>query len=324
MSRKTLFNIARMVNESEKDTPIEVSFLMDFDYVCKKLNTYEPRYYFKQIDSQRNPEYFDTSKGLNVVCVDTLPEPCKERCINEVKAIYHTNDQKYYVCLYSDGKPSKHYKPSSMHCIRNMYYQITGADVDKQTDKTSDFYGICESGTDRHKRIQHVISKMKENGVDCEFVSIEDYIKQNNLPLEVISVEEYETKVFDSKRNIIFLCDGILKYKGQYLVLEIKTESQYKWGGRTTVDSSHHYQAWTYALEFGIDKVLFIYENRDLCSKKPFLLTVSDDDKQYIEDRVSKCDEYVSQRVVPPKEETVTSKVCQYCQYRTQCKVDPK
>ena len=323
MAKKALFNVARMCC-AEQDTPIEVSFLSDFEFTCKQLNKYEPRYYFKQVTADKHPQYFTTTDGINVVCVDTLPEPSSEKVFETSKLLYHTNDQKYYICKYSDGKPSRHYKPSSMNCIRNMYYQVVGADVDKQKEDNSDSIGICESGTDRHKRIQHVITKMKSCGVDCDFISVRDYIAENNLPLQVLSEEDYETKCFDEKRNIVFLCDGIVKYKGRYFVLEIKTETQYKWSGRQNVDPGHYNQAYTYSLEFGIDNVLFLYENRDLCSKKPYILPVTQENRDYIEKRVSKCTEYVSQGVVPPKEENVTAKTCQYCQYRTQCKADPK
>ena len=323
MARKALLNIARMC-ETEKDTPIEVSFLLDFEYTCKQLNKYEARYYFKHVTPEKHPTYFNTEKGLNVICVDSLPEPNESNCFEKVGYLYHTNDQKYYACVYSDGKPSRHYKPSSMNCIRNMYYQVSGADLDTQREDSCDSIGICESGTDRHKRIQFVVSQMRKQGVDCDFIPVKDFIEEKSLPLQVLSVEEYETKCFDEKRNIVFLCDGIIKYKGQYLVLEIKTESQYKWTGRQCVDPSHYNQAYTYSLEFGIDKVLFLYENRDLCSKKPYILPVTQENRDYIEDRVSKCTEYVNQRVVPPKETNITAKTCQYCQYRTQCKADSK
>ena len=41
MARKALFNVARMCC-AEQDTPIEVSFLSDFEFTCKQLNKYEP------------------------------------------------------------------------------------------------------------------------------------------------------------------------------------------------------------------------------------------------------------------------------------------
>lgn len=326
---KVLFStkkIGNLLSDSGKDTSPEVSFLRDFDFTVRQLNKHEPHYYFKEITKESNPEYFDIDgKCVNVVVLTELPDKCtEENLFDKFGLIYHTNNQKYYIGKYYDGKPSKKYKPSSMNCIRSMYYQIIGADLDKQQQKSSDFFGICESGTDRHKRIQYAITKMKDFGIDCEYIDVGSYIEQNNIDLIVDGREEFETKVYDEKRNIIFLCDGIIKYNGELYILEIKTESSYKWLDRSYVDEKHLNQAYTYALELGIDKVLFIYENRDVCTKKPYILTVTEDNKKYIENRIHGCDEYVSQNIVPPVEEHINSKICQYCDYRTRCKVDGK
>lgn len=321
---KMLFNINRLIDGKE-DTSPEVSFLHDFDYTSRQLNSHTSYYYYKEITKEANPEYFETKdKPVHVVVLDTLPEKCEiKESYDQQPILYHTNDQKYYIIKHYDGKPSRRYKPSSLNCIRNMYYQIIGADLDKQQQKSSDFFGICESGTDRHKRIQFVITQMKNYGIDCEYIDVGSFIKNNNLTnLRVEGNSDYETKVYDFERNIIFLCDGLILYKGVYYVLEIKTESSYKWMDRSYVDEKHLNQAYTYALELGIDKVLFIYENRDVCTKKPYILTVTDDNKKYIENRIHSCDEYVSQNIVPPVEEHITPKICQYCDYKARCKVD--
>ena len=315
---KSLFNVDRLV--SGKDTPIEVSFLQDFDFTLRKMNEYLPRYYFKKINLS---DYHREDEMTNIVCLDELPEECTpDMLYDKNKIIYHTNDNNYYIGYYSDGKPSKKYKPSSLHCIRQMYYQLTGADLDKQSSKTGEFLAICESGTDRHKRVQDVLCHMKKYGIDCEYTDVEDYIKQNNLELEVVSKTDFETKVYDPKHNIIFLCDGILNYKGKIFVFECKTESSFKFMNRTGVDDSHKYQAYTYSLEFGINDVLFLYENRDICNKKSYILHVTEENKQFMLDRISTCDQYIELGVTPPKPEDVEKKTCQYCEYKTQCRVD--
>lgn len=317
---RSLLNLNRLVTDSGKDTSPGVSFLQDLDYTLRKMNSSEPHYYFKKISPETDPEYFE---HMSVTCLDTLPEVCDGYyAYDKIHMLIHTNDQKYYVCLLSDGKPSRRYKPSSLHCMRNMYFQVIGADLDKKSDRTGDFYGICESGEDRHIRIQRAISNMKKYGVDCEYVDVEEYVKQNNLNLEVVSKKEFETKLYDKERNLIFLCDGILKYKDKYYILEIKTETSFKWMDRQRVDPNHNYQSYAYSLELGIEDMLFIYENRDICSKKSFISHITDEDRQEIANRLSKCDEYVSSKVVPPFEENVTPKTCQYCDYKSVCRAN--
>lgn len=319
-----LFNLNRLVSESGKDISTEMSFLQDFDYTVRQMNAPVTRYYFQEINQESNPEYFDTSeRRSDVVCIDRLPEICDGTYLySSIHAILHTNDQKYYVCLKSSYKPTRSYKPSSMHCLRQMYYMRTGRDIDTEGAKSGDFFGICESGEDRHIRIQRVISSMRAYGVDCDFISVADYVREHNLDLEIITQKEYETKLHDSKRDITFLCDGIIKYKGEYYIIEIKTESSHKWASRIGVDCSHRYQAYTYSLELGIGMVLFIYENRDVCTKKAYLLNVTDVAHTVLESRLSICESHVQKKTVPAIEGKPTEKICQYCQYRTSCKVD--
>ena len=327
MKQKALLNISRLISETDNAVSPETAFLSDLDYTIRKMNEYSSGYYFKKITESEYPEYFERSTSMvNFVCVNdkvSLPEPTEVNLYSDKnRIIYHTNNQEFYVCVYSDGKPSRTYKPSSMNCIRQMYYQIVGADLDKQLQKNSDFYGICDSGTDRHLRIQEAVSCMHKYNIDCEYVDVAQYIEEKGIDLEVTSKKQFETKLFDKDRNIVFLCDGIIKYKGEYYILEIKTESSFKWNSRTSADASHKFQAITYSLELGIDKVIFIYENRDLCSKKSYLISITQEDRDMVVERINKCNSYVELKTAPPKDESVPKKICQYCDYKTVCKAD--
>lgn len=224
----------------------------------------------------------------------------------------------------SDAKSkvvSKAYKPSSLHCIRNMYYQLTGTEIDN-IESSSDSVGIAESGTDRHLRIQEAVSSMKSYGIDCEYIDVESYIKQFDIPdLIVVERQGYETKLINTKYNFRFLCDGIIKYKGKYYVLEIKTEVSFKWNNRTDVDSNHYNQAITYSLNFNIPDVIFLYENRDNCAKKCYLYEVNENQKDEIKYLIAKCNNYVETQTLPdiPNHIKYNNKICSYCDYRKKC-----
>ena len=217
--------------------------------------------------------------------------------------------------------PSKSYKPSSMKCIRNMYFQLVGAEPDKESVGAS-FIGICESGTDRHERIQSAVCFMKELGIDCEYINVADFVKQQGLTdLEIVDQKGFETKLFNKTYNISFMCDGIIRYRGEYYILEIKTESIRKWMVRTEVAEEHISQGVAYSVSFGIDKVLFLYESRDTCDKKSFLLEVSEDMKYELVSKIEECDYYVSKLTPPPKPQDITKKTCSYCRYKAQCRM---
>lgn len=215
-------------------------------------------------------------------------------------------------------KPSQTYKPSGMNCIRASYYQVVGVEPEV-SDAAYGLIGIGESGTDRHIRIQKAIELMKDNGFDCEYVDIEKFVKSRKIKdIEIKEKSVMETKCFNKLLNMSFLTDGIVKYKGKYYIFEFKTETSNKWWVRTGVDPKHYKQAISYALNFGLDNVLFVYENRDTCQKKCYMFHVTDDMKNEVLGYILTCDSYIKEKRVPPKPD-VDNKVCQYCNYRKMC-----
>lgn len=218
-------------------------------------------------------------------------------------------------------KPSQYYKPSSMLCLRSMYFQRVGQPVE-DPGASACLVGICETGSARHIHIQSYIDRMKEIGVDCEYIDVDKYIEDNKLEhLQVVEKKGMETKVFHKDLNISFLCDGIIKYHGEYYIFEFKTESTYKWTARSAIADEHIPQGTAYSLCFNIDRVLFVYENRDNCDKKAYLLTVTDDMKfDLIVSKIEECDQFVSKLIVPPKSKETPRKACDYCNYKTACR----
>lgn len=219
-------------------------------------------------------------------------------------------------------KPSPTYKPSSLNCIRQSYYQLTG----KDTDEGSSSYigvGICNSGTDIHVRIQTAIQQMKENGIDCEWVDVAQYVKSHKLDhLEVLSQTATETKLHHKQLNMHFMCDGIVRYKKQYYIMEFKTESASKFFARHDVDTVHYNQGTCYSLSFELPHVIFIYISRDNLDMKSFMFTPTDEMKQNIVSYIETCDDYIKRLIVPPKPKNVERKTCSYCPYKTQCRKD--
>lgn len=222
--------------------------------------------------------------------------------------------------LKEDRAPSKTYKPSSMNCIRNMYYQVTGHPQDEGYTPYT-LVCICNSGSDTHERIQYYVSKMRENGIDCDYVDVADYIKEHNLDyLEVVGKQGNETKIRHKTLNMSLLCDGIIKYKGQYYILEIKTESQYKWQRRGGVDPKHYKQGTAYSLVFGINKVVFLYISRDVLDMKTYMYRPTREAKDELVEQINECDNYVAEGKLPPKPADVPRTVCEYCSYRLSCR----
>lgn len=253
---------------------------------------------------------------LNAVDAATEELPVDRQFLMDLKASIELQDKK------DSRKPSQTYKPSSMNCIRNMYYQVTGAEGISES-MSSDFVGICQSGSDRHERIQQSVCDMKGNGIDCEYVDVAEYVKEHNLTdLDVVKKSGYETKLYNKVYNMSFLCDGIIKYHGKYYILEIKTETANKFWDQSSVQLDHYNQGIAYSLNFGIEDVIFVYENRDNCMKKAYLFHVTDEMRAKLAGKIIECDGYVTRKICPPKPANLSKKTCAYCGYAALCKLE--
>lgn len=243
--------------------------------------------------------------------------PVEQQFLNDLKRSIEIDADSGY------SLPSRTYKPSGMNCIRASYYQVSGIEPDKSSSNYT-LVGICNSGTDIHVRIQTAVERMKENGMDCEYIDVQQFVNSRRLTdtLQIVSKNGMETKLYHKKLNMSFMCDGIIRYKNHYYILELKTESSYKFMNRKGVDPSHYHQATAYSIAFGLDEVLFVYISRDVLDMKAFMFNVTNEMKQDLIGYITDCDGYVARKIVPPKPEDVARKTCNYCIYKTQCGKD--
>lgn len=247
--------------------------------------------------------------------------PVEQEFLSDLKRSIELTDQK------NTRKPSKCYKPSSMNCIRNMYYQVTGTDQDA-AESNYTLVGICNSGTDIHMRVQQSVIDMASNGIDCEYVNVADYVRSRELDYLTIVKEpdpangDYETKLYHKDLNMSFLCDGIIRYKGKYYILELKTENSYKALNRKDVDPKHYNQGTAYSIAFNIPDVIFVYINRDVLDMRSFKFTPTQEQKESLTNKIITCDEYVRTNSIPPKPENAGAKLCSYCSYKDTCRRD--
>lgn len=233
--------------------------------------------------------------------------------LQDLKRSIEMTDQKDFT------KGSSSYKPSGMNCIRQMYYVRKGIDPDS-ADKSFQLIGICNNGTDTHVRIQTYISRMRENGMDCDYIDVAKFVECRELDdLEIVSRSGMETKLYHKSLHLSFLCDGIIKYRGVYYILELKTEGSNKFWSREGVDPAHYNQGACYSLALGLDNVIFVYINRDSYDMKSFMFEVTDDMKNNIVGNILNCEDYVQRETVPPVPASVDPKTCRYCSFRERC-----
>lgn len=242
--------------------------------------------------------------------------PTEESFLNDLKRSIEISDKKGWKL------PSQTLKPSDMNCKRSSYYAVMGVEPD-DSEPSFTMVGICNSGTDIHARIQDAVMQMKENGMDCEWIDVAEFVVEKKLDYLTIKEKKgNETKLYDNRYNISFMCDGIVKYKGRHYILEFKTETSNKWYTRTGVDPKHCHQAYSYSNSLQLDDVIFVYIERDMLNMRAFMLRVTDEMRQEIVDYATDVAGYVERKITPPKREDACPQKCRYCSYQMRCKAD--
>ena len=176
----------------------------------------------------------------------------QEEASKNVASLFLKRINEAIIKLEPDYKPSIYYKPSSLICMRQMYFTRKGVEPEEEK-KDASFIGICESGTDRHDRIQRVLNEMKALGMEFEYIDVETYVKEHNLvDIEIKERKGMETHCFNKRYNMSFFTDGIIKFipEDKYFIFEYKTEVTQKFSSRDKEELMHQTQAACYSLNF--------------------------------------------------------------------------
>lgn len=213
-------------------------------------------------------------------------------------------------------EPSRTIKPSGVGgCLREQVFVLNGETPSSKLD-TAQSIGITDIGTFRHDTLQKAIINSKENTI--KWLDVEEHVKSlsaRNIHTIVKERKGNEVKCYNEDYNISFMCDGLIEYKGKMYILEIKTEEVNKHNSRFTAEPKHQLQACLYCLCLGVDDVMFLYEDRNLCHKKAFEYHVTPEDKLEMINRVKLILAYSKAKMYPP----IESK-CTYCKYKDPCK----
>lgn len=199
--------------------------------------------------------------------------------------------------------------PSGLACQVACALKLRGTEQEPQKES---FQSRCfaDCGEDRHKRIQEFLSTTPY------WVNVADYVNANKLPLDVVRQDGYEVLLRHKELPVRFKCDGMLLIDGVYYILEIKTERGQVNTFRTSYDQKHQKQGITYTLMLATDRILWLYEGREMLEQKPFVQVVTKDEKQemykYLKQIVDNQDKIENLQK--------NEKSCVYCPYKKYCK----
>lgn len=215
--------------------------------------------------------------------------------------------------------PKAYFRPSSMYgCDRMLFFMRVHSNGTGVKDIDTNLTEICNSGTDRHLRIQKLVEDME--GVTC--LDLEEVVKEANqkgIKTEFVGWNEdhTEARCKNEEMSIYFQPDGVINFMGKDVILEIKTESTYQHSNRYEPKEDHKYQATCYGMGLGIDYVLFFYEDRNFCGKKAYLWKITDEMKEAVLSKIARVNKAIKVGTPPEKNENK----CTYCDYKRECKL---
>lgn len=216
--------------------------------------------------------------------------------------------------------PSKTIKPSSLAgCFRNQWFMLQGATSDVGLLEKAESISIQDSGNDIHNRLQNYCQAADGLNIPivwCDPTKEAERAASMGINTTIKRKDGNELLCHNSDYNCNFKCDGIIEYKGVKYILEIKSEEYYKFNTRVCVEHNHEYQAVMYCICFGIDRVMFVYQDRNLCLKKAYVVVVKQEFVDEIKARIEHILLYDKTNTCPPKEKTK----CTYCHYKQSCK----
>lgn len=223
---------------------------------------------------------------------------------------------------------SKYYKPSSMNCQRQMYYMRKGVKEDEQTISYNAI-SIAQTGTDRHNDIQNALIQLNElKSSDWLYIDVGDYVEEYKKrgmcqDLEMTNRKGNECHFIDNRLNLSFMCDGILYHKSEdeYYLFEFKNQASKKAAYKTCIDPDHINQVVCYSLSFNLNKVIMLYEDRDICNLYcPPVVNITDSMKDNMEKLLLQTEEMVENNYLPKM--VSNPSICKWCKYKTQCEKD--
>lgn len=191
-------------------------------------------------------------------------------------------------------KPSQTFAPSSMRCERISWFRLRGVEPDKLETADTGLDFTAKMGTACHEMIQEALSRTEY------WVDVQSYVE--SLPTKhVYSLERngYETRITMQNPPIRFSCDGILKIDGKYILIEIKSCDHSSFIDLTDPKSQHIYQAKGYGTLLHIDKVIFIYIDRQYGDVKSYEIKITLEDSTQIVNMFSRVQKLADARIVP-------------------------
>lgn len=219
--------------------------------------------------------------------------------------------------------PSGYYK-----CVRQTYYHLKGIPSKKKRYARSE--RILQVGTALHEWIQREVLMVMDVQDDSPIRLLPkeelpsfgkdgiEFINEHHAPpMEVKFLDHRFTKRFP----ISAMVDGSLTMLNKNFLFEFKTINPKDFEMLIEPLTDHIKQGAIYSLSTGVRSVMFLYLCKGTQNWKPYLVTYTDDQIDWVVSRIQTTEDYVLRDELPPKE---VSDQCKWCGYKQLCEKELK
>lgn len=197
-----------------------------------------------------------------------------------------------------DHIPSKTIAPSSFRCDRSQFFRLRGVEPDKDINIDKEIEFTAELGTFCHQLIQENLSK----AIKTQWIPVSSYLESFVKDHEyVVKSNGYETLVKFLDTPIKFACDGIIRMGDDYYLLEIKTAEHQSFQRLSKPKDNHIDQVNCYCTLLGLEKVLFLYQDRSYGEIKVFEYKVTSRIKEQVISKINKIIDCAENSIAPPR-----------------------
>lgn len=162
--------------------------------------------------------------------------------------------------LHAEKPKSQAFAPSQLRCKRLSWFRLRGVEPDEITTLDIGLNFSAEVGTACHSIIQQNLQEMYGE----DWIDVGWYLENVLKPSYEYSIQKsgYESLISIVDPPIKFACDGILRIKGIYYLLEIKTSEFSAFQKLSDPKPQHVDQIKCYSALLGLDNALVMYQDR--------------------------------------------------------------
>ena len=214
-------------------------------------------------------------------------------------------------------KPSQTFAPSSIRCKRVSWFRLRGvapeseAKVDRALQFTADIGIACH----------HIIQSTLINSLKGDWLDVKEYLSRLNPPYKY-SCEQlgFETRISIVDPPIKFAPDGIIRFKGEEVLLEIKSCEHSSFEKLSDIKPNHLDQVKCYCTLLHLHRAVVMYIDRQYGDIKCYEVIVKDSDMRDIWNMFKEVQECVKNNIAPPKPKDTRYCTPSYCRYYNRCK----